>query len=408
MDRRQQQQQQLLRRTVARLESPEGRVASLTCGTARSLAFAMSLSTSPMVVVADSGVPSARSTAGPNGGPALGPSAIRSQSPRVALRSHSVIAERHLARVMEAEHGLVEQLFPRHVLQYVAEEWTAGDKKDGGPAAAGADGVGSPRWRPVLRDCTPLATAHPEVMRFLNDLYSRYDELLDAYGVYKVETIGDCYFVASGLITTDQDGMAAAMLSAARQVAMPTTGQPVEIRIGLHTGPVVSGVVGSRMPRFCLFGDTVNTASRMESSGEPGAIHASAATFAALRSTDDQWEPTGGVEIKGKGLMQTYLWRPRADLPATALPAPPGASSSSTPSCPTVGELQSASATTGMGSIAVRAACAAIFDMLSPEMRQPAEAVAAVVPPRAAKLTEESSTVCLHTCRRNRRHICCR
>ncbi|KXZ47891.1 hypothetical protein GPECTOR_32g504 [Gonium pectorale] len=351
-DRRRQQQQP--RRTIAHTEAPEGRVASMPYGTARSLAFAMSLSTSPMVVMADSGVPSARSAAGPNGGPALGPSAIRSQSPRVALRSHSVIAERHLARVMEAEHGLVEQLFPRHVLEYVAEEWTAGGEgraADGGPAAAGACDTDSLRWRPVLRDCTPLATAHPEVtllfadiksftpmcgqvepqqvMRFLNDLYSRYDALLDDYGVYKLETIGDCYFVASGLITTDQDGMAAvreegpgreavdplhaerafmfakAMLSAARQVAMPTTGQPVEIRIGLHTGPVVSGVVGTRMPRFCLFGDTVNTASRMESSGEPGAIHASAATFAALRNVDDQWEPTGGVEVRGDAELAT-------------------------------------------------------------------------------------------------------
>ncbi|EFJ48016.1 guanylyl and adenylyl cyclase family member, partial [Volvox carteri f. nagariensis] len=117
-----------------------------------------------------------------------------------------------------------------------------------------------------------------QVMSLLNSLYSRYDAMLDKYGVYKVETIGDCYFVAGGLIHEDEDGMAAAMLSAAREVLMPTTGLPVEIRIGLHTGPVVSGVVGTRMPRFCLFGDTVNTASRIESTGLPGAIHASEAT----------------------------------------------------------------------------------------------------------------------------------
>ncbi|KXZ50100.1 hypothetical protein GPECTOR_18g76 [Gonium pectorale] len=180
-------------------------------------------------------------------------------------------------------------------------------------------------FTPMCKEVEPR-----QVMTLLNALYSRYDAMLDAYGVYKVETIGDCYFVAGGLIREDEDGMAAvreggssddplhaervfmfakAMLSAAKEVIMPTTGQPVEIRIGIHTGPVVSGVVGTRMPRFCLFGDTVNTASRMESSGQPGAIHASEATFRRLQRTD-LWEPTGGIEVKGKGLMQTFVWRP--------------------------------------------------------------------------------------------------
>ncbi|GIL60734.1 hypothetical protein Vafri_15263 [Volvox africanus] len=292
-----------------------------------------------------------------------------------------VIAERHLALVMETEHRLVEQLFPRHILQYITEEWTAAHHTEKGQVEAGAGGGGgagggaggggagyvpgtdssrgpgcsaggSLRWRPVVRDCNALATWHPEVtllfadiqgftsicekidpqqvMMMLNQLYSRYDAMLDKYGVYKVETIGDCYFVAGGLIHEDEDGMAAvrqgdstedplhaekifmfakAMFSAAREVVMPTTGQPVQIRIGLHTGPVVSGVVGTRMPRFCLFGDTVNTASRMESTGVPGAIHASEATYNRL-SKSDQWETTGGIEVKGKGFMQTYLWRP--------------------------------------------------------------------------------------------------
>ncbi|GLC45221.1 hypothetical protein PLESTM_001703800, partial [Pleodorina starrii] len=164
------------------------------------------------------------------------------------------------------------------------------------------------------------------VMRFLNELYQKLDALLDIYKVYKVETIGDCYVVAGGLVRYDEDGLctvlpegevdelhavrvmefAKAMLRASREVALPTTGEPVQVRLGLHSGPAMSGVVGCKMPRFTVFGETVEAAHRMESSGRPGRIHVSGVTRALLRS--ETWEATEGVQIEGRGRIDTYLW----------------------------------------------------------------------------------------------------
>ncbi|KAI5710795.1 hypothetical protein M8J75_011547 [Diaphorina citri] len=157
---------------------------------------------------------------------------------------------------------------------------------------------------------TPL-----EVVNFLNSIYKLFDARIEGYDVYKVETIGDSYMVASGLPMKNGDKhvseiatMALDLLAGSIMFPIPhRKNERVQIRSGMHTGPVVAGIVGTKMPRYCLFGDTVNTASRMESTGEALKIHISAEVKEALDVIGGfRTEHRGFVDIKGKGVLDTY------------------------------------------------------------------------------------------------------
>ncbi|XP_021348340.1 atrial natriuretic peptide receptor 1-like [Mizuhopecten yessoensis] len=161
----------------------------------------------------------------------------------------------------------------------------------------------------IASDSTPM-----QVITLLNELYTHFDRVIDKLDVYKVETIGDAYMVVSGLPTRNGNLHAiniAKMALEIRQTVktftikhLPDTS--LNIRIGLHSGSVVAGVVGLTMPRYCLFGDTVNTASRMESTSEAMCIQISSSTRKILETFNEyEIDERGEVEIKGKGLMRT-------------------------------------------------------------------------------------------------------
>ncbi len=161
---------------------------------------------------------------------------------------------------------------------------------------------------------TAIASSHSplQIFELLGALYTRFDALLEDHPVYKVETAGDCYMIAGGVPEPDPNhadavvATALAMQDAARDVLLPN-GEHLQLRIGIHSGPVVAGVVGTRMPRYCLFGDTVNIASRMETTSLPSHIQVSALTCGRLTPARWQLRYRGEVELKGRGRMDTYF-----------------------------------------------------------------------------------------------------
>ncbi|XP_055333876.1 atrial natriuretic peptide receptor 1-like [Paramacrobiotus metropolitanus] len=154
------------------------------------------------------------------------------------------------------------------------------------------------------------------IIRLLHHIYTLLDGLMEQHDVYKVETIGDSYMVVSGVPVRngayrhagESGNLALRMLAAVQPMSsMVLTGVDFQLRLGMHSGPCAAGIVGNRMPRYCLFGDTINTASRMESHGEGGKIHISQSSNQILNKIGGyKTESRGLIEIKSKGRIETF------------------------------------------------------------------------------------------------------
>src|SRR5262249_33509301 len=152
------------------------------------------------------------------------------------------------------------------------------------------------------------------IVEFLSQIFSAFDRLVLEHGVEKIKTIGDAYMVAAGIPQPQADHvlrivtLAPRLLQSVNAIAAET-GLNLQARIGIHTGPIVAGVIGTHKFVYDVWGDTVNTASRMESPPLPARIQLSAATRAALGNRFEL-EPRGLVDIRGKGMMETYFLKP--------------------------------------------------------------------------------------------------
>ncbi|GCB79640.1 hypothetical protein scyTo_0016016 [Scyliorhinus torazame] len=216
---------------------------------------------------------------------------------------------RILSKNLEVEKKKTEVLLYAMLPEHVANQLKEGKKVEAGDfkecTILFSDVV---TFTNICAACEPIQIVH-----MLNSMYSQFDRITTVHDVYKVETIGDAYMVVGGVPIPAENhaervaNFALGMRMAARSVKNPITGDPIQIRVGIHSGPVLAGVVGDKMPRYCLFGDTVNTASRMESHGVPGKIHLSPTANRALQNKGFEIVERGPITVKGKGNMITYF-----------------------------------------------------------------------------------------------------
>ncbi len=243
----------------------------------------------------------------------LAATAIASVGARLAyrLRESEFIARRELEGQRAAAEELLLNVLPQSIVERL--------KRD---QSAIADGFLEATVLFVdIVGFTPLSAKLPPrtLVEMLNDVFSRFDALTEKHGLEKIKTIGDAYMVVGGVPTPRRDHaiaiakLALDMRDAVSRITSPT-GEPLRIRVGINTGPVVAGVIGTKKFSYDLWGDTVNIASRMEAYAEPATIQVTERTYERLRQRF-QLEPRGTLDVKGKGEMRAYvLIGPRQSL----------------------------------------------------------------------------------------------
>lgn len=241
----------------------------------------------------------------------------------VFLREHlstqmnNALRMEKLTKSLETEKSLLESLLPIHAANGLREGKKVEPMMHNNVTMFFSDIVG---FTDICKQIKPH-----DVIVLLNRLYCIMDYLASKFGLYKIETVGDAYVCCSGLPRDDYNhaenvaNFAIAVSHCGRLVPSPLDGdEPIQLRIGIHTGECASGIVGTVNPRYCVFGDTVNTTARHETTGRPGLIHCSHVTRDLLEErSGDMYSlaERGLVEMKGKGQQLTYWLSATEDNP---------------------------------------------------------------------------------------------
>jgi adenylate cyclase len=219
------------------------------------------------------------------------------------LRRLEFIRRRELSAERQLSDDLLHNILPEEIATRLRENPASIADSEADASILFADIVGF----------TPFSSSLPpaEVVRLLDMLFNRFDDHCEERGIEKIKTIGDAYMAVAGIPRPNPDHassiveLAFAMQRAAAEVS-PHWPAPIALRIGIASGPVVAGVIGHKKFAYDLWGDTVNTASRMESQGRPNRIQVSESTYHLLRDQYAFGDPHT-TEIKGKGPMTTYF-----------------------------------------------------------------------------------------------------
>jgi class 3 adenylate cyclase len=215
----------------------------------------------------------------------------------------SFLQQKMIEQEVEKSDQLLLNIMPRHISNRLKEKQeTIADSYDNSTVLF-ADIVG---FTALSKDLSPIT-----LVKYLNEIFSQFDDLTEKYGLEKIKTIGDAYMVASigedsPVVAARKVGLMALEMLEIMERFSQRIGTKVEIRIGINSGPLVAGVIGKKKFIYDLWGDTVNTASRMESQGVPGEIQVTESTYAMLQDAF-VFEDRGLIELKGKGSIPVYL-----------------------------------------------------------------------------------------------------
>ena len=220
------------------------------------------------------------------------------------LRDNEIALMTELEKEQEKSENLLLNILPHDIAERLKAGETDIATKHDNITILFADIV---NFTPQSQNLSPN-----KVVNILNKIFISFDNLAEKFSIEKIKTIGDNYFAVGGLYSTGYEGaknileMAKEMIDSIKNINITISEMDLNIRIGIHTGPIVAGVIGKNKFAYDLWGASVNMASRMESTGKPGKIHVSEETQHILK-TDYTFEPVGKKIIKGIGEVDTYM-----------------------------------------------------------------------------------------------------